>query len=375
MRVRAARALGLSSLLAASVLVAQPASRKATNIPAILAFPAFFTGQPVIVRGDLHTSDGQSRLRDTSGDHSLRAVFRGGPPADGPVEVRATVWDVGRMTPDDPRLAGLDMEGLLRPAYGDRWPKPGEELMLNVSDIAPASPPPAPTIRSIVMEPARYADLRVTVTGQFRGRNLYGDLPEQPGASRWEFVLRSADAALWASGIRPRGRNFNLDVDARVDTGRWLEVTGTIRQRRGLVWIEATTVSPAKAVDEAPAEPAPREVGPPPEVLFSAPTQDETDVPGDTTVRIQFSRDLDAETIKDHVRVSYLEQQSVERGEPQPPPIEVVAAYGSANRVLELRFRQPLERFRTLKVELLDGVKGTDGAPMKPWTLTFVLGG
>ena len=45
------------------------------------------------------------------------------------------------------------------------------------------------------------------------------------------------------------------------------------------------------------------------------------------------------------------------------------------NRVLEIQFAKPLERFRTLKVDLLEGILGTDGQPLKPWTLTFALGG
>jgi hypothetical protein len=40
-----------------------------------------------------------------------------------------------------------------------------------------------------------------------------------------------------------------------------------------------------------------------------------------------------------------------------------------------LKFARPLERFRTLKVELEEGILGTDQQPLKPWTLTFVLGG
>ena len=43
--------------------------------------------------------------------------------------------------------------------------------------------------------------------------------------------------------------------------------------------------------------------------------------------------------------------------------------------MLELKFTKPLERFRTLQVDLLEGILGTDGQPLKPWTLTFALGG
>jgi len=109
-------------------------------------------------------------------------------------------------------------------------------------------------------------------------------------------------------------------------------------------------------------------------VIFSAPTDDETDVTLNTTVRIQFSRDLDQKTLKDHIRPHYLQAQSVERGEPDTPAVEFNYTYIAATRVIELKFTKPLERFRTLKIDL-DGILGTDGQPLKPWTLTFALGG
>jgi hypothetical protein len=114
---------------------------------------------------------------------------------------------------------------------------------------------------------------------------------------------------------------------------------------------------------------------PPPEVIFSAPTQGETDVLMSTNVRIQFSRDIDAATLKGHVRAGYLEAQTRERGEPATPTAEFTTQYNPANRVLEIRFTKPLERFRTLKVELTEGILGTDQQPLKPWTLSFDTGG
>jgi hypothetical protein len=43
--------------------------------------------------------------------------------------------------------------------------------------------------------------------------------------------------------------------------------------------------------------------------------------------------------------------------------------------VLELKFAKPLERFSTVTVDLLEGILGTDQQPLKPFTLTFSLGG
>ena len=75
------------------------------------------------------------------------------------------------------------------------------------------------------------------------------------------------------------------------------------------------------------------------------------------------------------MRASYLESESKERGEPATPAVELTTQYSAGNRVLEVRFAKPLERFRTLKVELLDGILATDQQALKPWTLTFMLGG
>jgi hypothetical protein len=40
-----------------------------------------------------------------------------------------------------------------------------------------------------------------------------------------------------------------------------------------------------------------------------------------------------------------------------------------------LKLSKPLEAFRTVKIELLDGLTTFDGAPMKPWSVTFSIGG
>src|SRR4029079_5329650 len=110
--------------------------------------------------------------------------------------------------------------------------------------VTPAVVPAAPTIRAIVLNPTRYLDQKIAITGQFSGRNLLGDLPDAPNKSRYDFVLRSADAAIWVSNMRPKvkdtnGKEFELALDSRIDSGRWLQVKGTIQQGRGLLWLDA----------------------------------------------------------------------------------------------------------------------------------------
>jgi hypothetical protein len=94
-----------------------------------------------------------------------------------------------------------------------------------------------------------------------------------------------------------------------------------------------------------------------------------------STVRIQFSRDIDQTTLRGNIRVRYLEAQTAERGEPTTPTAEFTLQYTGASRVLELKFTKPLERFRTVHVELGDGILGTDKQPLKPWVLSFDVGG
>ena len=114
---------------------------------------------------------------------------------------------------------------------------------------------------------------------------------------------------------------------------------------------------------------------PPVEILFTAPAEGEADVRSTERIRMQLSRDLDPATLKDHVRLTYSAADSKERGEAQPPSIAFTTNYTKENRALEIRPAEPLARFRLVKMEILDGVKGTDGGPMKPFTLTFTTGG
>jgi hypothetical protein len=176
------------------------------------------------------------------------------------------------------------------------------------------------------------------------------------------------------TGVRPRGRGFDLDVNARMDAGRWLQVAGTLRRDGPLPYVEATSVAEARAPNETTVEvvlpPPPPEV--PPAVVFSAPTADETDAERALPIRIQFSRDMDPKSFVNHVRVSYIGPAPT--GAPAPPTFTI--RYVEGNRALELKPSAPLDRFRTVKVDLLEGiVSAVDNMPLPPWSMTFVTGG
>jgi hypothetical protein len=364
-------------VLAVAHVSAQPGARRSANIAALLAYPGFYHLRPVLIVGKLSVSaTGELHVSDES--VTLRVLAKGNAP-EGIDEVRGEFWDLGRMGPTDPRLAAYDVKATFHIDPDGPWPRAGQVMALVATTIEPASPPQAPSIRAMVLYPSRYLDQKITVTGQFAGRNLLGDLADAPGKSRYDFVLRYADAAVWVTNLRPRGKDFELSLDTRLDTGRWVEVSGTVQQGRGLQWIDAQGGTPRLAKppsEEKPPEvPVSAPVAPPPEVVFSAPTNDETDVALTTSVRIQFTRDLDPATIKGRVKVSYLESEGAARGQAATPAIEFTTQYNAGNRVLEIRLTNPLERFRTVKVDLLDGIAGTDKQPLKPWTLTFMTAG
>ena len=93
----------------AAVVSAQPPARRATNIEALLAHPTFYHQRPIIIVGTVSTqSNGELKLANDAG--SVRVVFKGTAP-DGLDEIRGEFWDIGRMKPDDPRLAGFDLKG------------------------------------------------------------------------------------------------------------------------------------------------------------------------------------------------------------------------------------------------------------------------
>ena len=159
-------------------LRAEACPRRATTIAAIRNYPAFYNGQPVLLRAELH-QDGE-RASLIAGDSRIPALVKGGVSGSGVLEVRGEVWDMGRMQPDDPRFSGREIRQFVGLESGASWPKPGEIVIVNVTSASPAESLVAPSVRTLALAPERYADQHVTVKGQFRGRNLYGDLPQAP---------------------------------------------------------------------------------------------------------------------------------------------------------------------------------------------------
>jgi len=343
--------------------------RRPATVASLRQFPGYYHLQNVLLHGEF--VENGSRVVFRGGERDIPVVLNGQRAASGLVEVRGQLIDVGRLEPTDPRLTGYG-----RPADPQQWPRPGEELVLSITAVTEAQLAVTPSVRALALQPWRFEGQKVTIIGQFRGRNLFGDLPSAPGKSPYDFVLRSAEAAVWITDLRPRGRGFDLSVDARVDTGRWLQVSGTVSFERGLALLAGSTVAVAQAPEATEADEEPAAAAPPPEpaeLIFSSPTEGDVDVPTAGSVRLQFSRGLNAASIAGQIRVSYVGAAVGAVATPQP--IEFAHTYDVGTRAIEMKFAVPLERFRTVKIEILEGLKAFDGAPVLPATLTFSTGG
>lgn len=352
--------LGLLACLVLAVTPSAQAPARLTTLDGLRQFPSYFHLQTVVVRGSVARTDSRVSLRTET--HEIRLLLPAGAVApEGTAEARGTFVDVGKLDANDPRLTGYERTAT------DTWPRPGEELLLRVDRVSDAPTRSALSIRTLALEPWKYDGQVVTVAGQFRGRNLFGDQPGTPKVSTSDFVLKNGDASVWVTGLRPKGKGFDLNVEARVDSRYWLEATGTVRATGGLVRLEATKLVETTQPDVLTTE---REVTPPPppsppvEVVFSDPTADEGEVPLAARLRIQFSRNIDQATLTDQVRIAY-------GGSTDLKVPEWKVRYDAGAHALEISFARPLDADMPVTVELLAGIRGFDKVPLVPWTLTF----
>jgi hypothetical protein len=353
-------AVAIAVLLAPTIGSAQPPPRRLATIGSLRQFPGFFHLQNILLRGEFKEDNGKILL--DSEDGNIRTILDpGARTTSGPVEVRGQLVDVGRLDPGDPRAPDAETRD------ASRWPRPGEELFVRVTSVTAAAASSAPSMRALALEPWKYVGQKITVTGNFRGRNLFGDLPGTPGKSRYDFVIRGAEGAAWVTGVQPKGRGFDLDIDRRFDSDKWLQVTGIVAYERGLVRIDATELAAAAApqvILQADEPAAPPPTLPPLEVVFSSPTPGEEDVEATAPVRIQFSRGLDQRSLNGAIRVSYPDTGT------KPPTFQTT--YDAATRAVTLKFSAPLAP-GSVRIDVADTLKAFDGALAKPWTVTFTV--
>ena len=359
-------AIGLV-LCAALPLLAQPRTRVAVTLDTLMKYPGYYEGRPVAVVAQPVERDGAWRVT-VAAPRALFVVPAAGVPPSGAAEFRGTFFDVARLVQDRELPLHPALASLIQQLYPDQVL--GRDAVFALTDATWTNPPEGamPSLRQIVLAPAPFEGKTVTVRGRFRGQNLFGDLPHWPRQTRWDFVLQAADAALWVTGQRPHGREFDLDPTSRRDAGTWLEVSGVLHLVEGLVTVEAKSIALSRPSGDVSPEPVapepPRE--PPPSVIFSAPMSDEADISRTITVRVQFSRDMAPASFAGHVQVTYGE------GVTDAVPA-FTATYRPENRGLEIRFASPLSRGATVTVSLEEGITASDGSPLSPARLNFTV--
>ena len=265
------------------------------------------------------------------------------------------------MNADDPRLAGYDLKsdvqdrsgGAVAAARAGDGHRRDRDLAAHAAGGADDPQDRACTPRAIV-------DQKVTVTASSAAAICSAICPTRPAQSRYDFVLRSADAAIWVTNIRPRGKGLRARARrahrhralARGHRHAAAGPRAAVAGRRGRQpQAHARPPTETTAGRDAPIRvPA----APPPEVVFSAPTQDETDVSmGDERPDSVFARHRPGHAQGPrHRAVPRLETRRTRRAD--TPTAEFTTQYCRRTRVLELKFTKPLERFRTVRIELLE---------------------
>jgi hypothetical protein len=225
------------------------------------------------------------------------------------------------------------------------------------------------TLEDLVTKPDQYDGKTVSVEGQFRGSNLFGDLPSASRKRSSDWVLKEEVFAVWVSGKKAKGEGWTLDPGLRRDTGKWLRVTGRVRVDGPFVTIQATDVVLSKPPSEKvaaigaaqPPPPPPPRPNRPPVIVFSLPLDGERDVPANGVFQVQFSNDMDEKSFKDHVVFRYA-------GRPQPGdnPLDAKRiTYDLGRKTLQVDPGDVLRPGRVVELILLPGIKDVDGLPLE----------
>jgi len=97
--------------------------------------------------------------------------------------------------------------------------------------------------KQVLANPAQFAGKTVSILGQFRGRNLFGDLMPETRRKPGDWVLKDGEVALWVTEKPPKGKGFTLDPDYKGDTERWVEVEGKPEVVDGVLYLRASRVT------------------------------------------------------------------------------------------------------------------------------------
>lgn len=316
--------------------------------------PAEFEGQAVRVRGrfEAPAADAPARLVDETG---------------GAVVVSPDA-DIARLVAVESKSwpgQAIEVTGVVRrdPAALAQGPR----YAISFWDFdaalpaAPAIAAEAPTMKlpELMANPEAFKGRLVRVVGQFRGRNLYGDLPAPAFRHRLDWVLKDEGAAVWVTGRPPRGRDFKLDPDAQEDVRSWLGVVGRAVLRDGQVVLRAEKVMlvPAPSAARVKTVRLAGGRGVRPVVIFALPIEGEP-IRSDARFVIQFNKYMDEDSFAGHVLLRYADS---------PAGFATMKlAYDDGKRALIVDPGMALEPGRRVECVLGPGILDADGLPLLP---------
>jgi hypothetical protein len=239
-------------------------------------------------------------------------------------------------------------------------------LVISVVSIEPASaasysgPARQTTIQALTTGPPDGREL-VRIIGRYRGRNWFGDMPSDSRRSHEDWVVKDGPFALWVTGSRPEGDGFTLGASNVRDTQAWLAVTGTIEERKGIVYLKARRVELSPAPDSAGQTPPLFKTGKapvPPQIAFLAPVAGVEPAAPDQQFLLRFTKPMDESTFRDRVHVRYADAPETNL------PRTSVTYYPERMFSIMVDPGQALQPGRTIEVVLLPGIKDADGLPL-----------
>jgi hypothetical protein len=215
------------------------------------------------------------------------------------------------------------------------------------------------SVRDVVERAEALAGQTVRVVGNFRGRNLHGDLAGRGPRGAW--VLKARRHAVWVTGHGPSGRGFRLDPRLVDDTTRWVEVVGTVETREGRAVLRARRVALAAPAAFVWNGPRLRMSDPRPDVVFTLPVAGEEAPAHDARLLVQFSAYMDEESFVGRVRVRCAGPGD-EHGRDAS---RARWSYDAVRRALLVDPGESLPAGGAVEVQLLPGIEDVHGSPLE----------
>ena len=98
------------------------------------------------------------------------------------------------------------------------------------------------SLEPLVRYPKGVEGTVVTITGVFRGANLFEDMPPESRRDDSDWVLQDGPFSIWVTGKAPRGKGFSLDPRSRSDCRYRLEATGKVATADGFIYLRASSL-------------------------------------------------------------------------------------------------------------------------------------